>query len=449
MNIRSSMKVRTQALVLAILLTLVIPLVPAQAQQPPHKKKPPFYAVTDLGTLGGTFSRAFSINNRGWIAGQANLADDAADHASLWRDGFLSDLGTLGGPSSLAWGLNGYGQVVGQAESPIPDPFGLDFCFTRTQLQCLPFIWQNDAMTALPTLGGNDGLAFAINDLGIAVGQAENSTLDSTCGGPQYEAKPVLWKDGVAQELPTLYGDPDGDARAINISGQAVGASGGCVSPFSPPVHALLWQNGTVTDLGNLGSELYTEAVAINDRGQVVGSSDVPGDDFAGPASTAHGFLWKNGKIRDLGTIPGDAGSFAITLNNKGQAAGIGSRAILWQDGRLIDLNTLVPGEPFSPLYLLQAWDINDREEIAGIGLAVTGELHAFVAIPCSDNEDAESCKGSPALPAAVTANQRVASNGMKPAVGGLLGLMLDRFHSQSFSRSQFFRRRSRQVTQR
>jgi len=434
MKIRSSMKVKTQALVLAILLTLAIPQMPAQAQQPPHKKQPPFYAVTDLGTLGGTFSRGFSINNRAWIAGQANLDDDAADHASLWRDEFLSDLGTLGGPNSLAWGLNGYAQVVGQAESSIPDPFGLDFCFTGTQLQCLPFLWQNDAMTALPTLGGNNGLAFAINDLGMAVGQAENSTLDSTCGGPQYEAKPVLWKDGVAHELPTLYGDPNGEARAINISGQAVGGSGGCA--LAPPLHALLWLNGTATDLGNLGSELYAEAVAINDRGQVVGSSDVPGDDFAGSGSTAHGFLWKNGKIRDLGTIPGDANGFAISINNKDQAVGIGSRAILWQNGRLIDLNTLVPGEPFSPLYLLEAWDINDRGEIVGLGLAITGELHAFLAKPCGDNEDAESCKGSPSLPAAVITNQR-ATNVTKPVGGGTLGHMLDRSHTRSFSRYQ------------
>jgi probable HAF family extracellular repeat protein len=430
-------KGRSLMTTMSVIVALILPIrLHAQTQHQVQKKQPPFYAVTDLGTLGGTFSRGFSINNRGWIAGQANLADDAADHASLWQHGFISDLGTLGGPNSLAWGLNSSGQVVGQAESSIPDPFGLDFCFTGTQLQCLPFIWQNDALTALPTLGGNNGLAFAINDLGIAVGQAENSTLDATCGGPEYEAKPVLWIQGTAQELPTLHGDSDGQARGINNLGQVVGASGGCVTT-TPPLHALLWHNGTVTDLGNLGGELYSEAVAINDRGQVVGSSDVPGDDFAGPGSTAHGFLWKSGRIRDLGTIPGDANGFAISINNQGQAVGIGSRAILWQNGRLTDLNTLVPGAPFSPLYLLQAWDINDRGEIVGLGLAITGELHAFLATPCGDYEDAENCKGSPALRPAVTANQRVPTNGTKPVVGGVLGQMLDRFRIRPFSRYQ------------
>ncbi len=445
MKIRGSMKVRTRALELTTLLTLAIPLVPAQAQQPLHKKQPPFYAVTDLGTLGGAFGVARGLNSRSWTVGGANVSENAATHAFLWLDGLTSDLGTFGGTNSLAFALNLNGQVAGQAESPVPDPFGVDFCFNRTQLQCLPFLWQNGVMTSLPTLGGNNGIANGINDMGVVSGQAENSTFDSTCGSPKYESKPVLWKDGVAQELPNWVGDPDGYVWGINNNGQAVGASGPCLTE-NAPLHALLWHNDTVTDLGNLGGDFYAEAFAINDRGQVVGSSDVPGDTFAGPYSTAHGFLWKNGKNRDLGTIPGDAGSFAIALNNQGQAVGLGSRAIIWQDGGLWDLNTLVPGEPFSPLYLLGAFDINDRGEIVGIGLAINGERHAFLATPCSD---VENCKASGPALLAVDPIGMATANPRNAAVGGVLGRMLDRFHTRRFWGYQFPSSATRPLKQR
>jgi probable HAF family extracellular repeat protein len=62
--------------------------------------------------------------------------------------------------------------------------------------------------------------------------------------------------------------------------------------------------------------------------------------------------------------------------------------AFLWEDGSLIDLNTLIPRN--SDLRLALALDINDRGEIAGVGLPpgvpardVDFHGHAFVLIPC------------------------------------------------------------------
>ena len=60
---------------------------------PPHASAR--YDVTivralDVGTLpslGGKVSRGNSINDRHWIAGYSNLADDQTRHAVLWRDG--------------------------------------------------------------------------------------------------------------------------------------------------------------------------------------------------------------------------------------------------------------------------------------------------------------------------------------------------------------------------
>jgi hypothetical protein len=68
-------------------------------------------------------------------------------------------------------------------------------------------------------------------------------------------------------------------------------------------------------------------------------------------------------------------------------------RAVPWQNGKIVDLNTLIPAG--SPLYLLSASDINDEGVIAGqacvlINGACTsnGETPAFVAVPQGDGWD-------------------------------------------------------------
>ena len=125
--------------------------------------------------------------------------------------------------------------------------------------------------------------------------------------------------------------------------------------------------------------------------------------------------------------------SFSQAINNRGQAVGFGSRAILWQDGELIDLNTLVPGPPFSPMYLLQALDINLRGEVVGIGLTMNGDIHGFLALPCDENHaDVEGCKNGAApsatMESTATPNATPASvTQRRLAPGGRVGRMLGR----------------------
>src|SRR6267142_3803962 len=70
------------------------------------------YAVTDLGTFGGTLSFAHGINDRGQVVGDAWTGGDAAYHAYRY-DGTMNDLGTLGGSYSQANAINNNGQIVG------------------------------------------------------------------------------------------------------------------------------------------------------------------------------------------------------------------------------------------------------------------------------------------------------------------------------------------------
>jgi len=385
-------------IVMALLFVPLVPIGLAAQEQPGDPL--PRYAVIDLGTLGGSLSEGRGINNKGWVTGMAYVAGNSAQHRVIWKNGTTIDLGTLGGPNSGGYGfggLNDLGQDVGHAETSSPDPLGEDFCGFGTQLVCLPFLWQDGVITPLPTLGGSNGGARAVNNRSQVVGEAENTTLDSTCGGPELQAEPVIWENGAIHQFPNFAGDPDGLATAINDSGQVVGGSGDCFTGSTLSLHALLWQNGTATNLGSFGGTLYNIALGINDKGQVTGGSDLPGDTnfFNGPVSTSHAFLWQNGVMTDLGTLPGDAQSFGLGINNRGQiVGGFISRAYIWQDGVMTDLNTLVPGPPFSPLYLLAAESINDLGEITGTGLAINGDQHAFLAIPCdAEHAEVEACK--------------------------------------------------------
>ena len=372
----------------------------AQEQKPEH----PRYTFTDLGALGGTSSQAFYVNTHGAVVGQASIPD-GSQHAVLWLKGLKKDLGTLGGANSVAFsGPNKRGHIVGWAETGSLDSNKEDYCGFGTHLTCLAFLWEpgpweHGVMTPLQTLGGNNAEANSINHRGEVAGSAENSTTDSTCPGqtvaPQIvQFKPVIWKKGDIEELPTVNGDPDGVAYQINDDGDAVGTSGTCsaynfnILANLFPVHALLWHKGSPKDLGSLGGMTGNIAFAINNSGDVVGVSDLSGD------NTFDAFLWKNGKMHDLHTLPGDAASVALSINDIGDVVGVSIdksgnlRPVLWDDGNMTDLSTVVPSG--STLIPFIAEYINSRGVIIGSAIDPTnGSLHAFKLTPCDgDHRD-------------------------------------------------------------
>jgi probable HAF family extracellular repeat protein len=225
------------------------------------------------------------------------------------------------------------------------------------------------------------------------VGYAENTIVDSNCPAPQkFQFLPVAWKEGRPIRLHIPKGDTEGVAFTINNSGQIVGTSGTCTT-LNPiwlfyllPAHALLWDHRKKVDLGSLGGSYGNMAIFINNGGQVVGLSDLAGD------TTSHGFLWtKDTGMKDLGTYPGDIGSAAISINDLGVIVGLSiidtkgdSRAVVWRNGTLTDLNTLVQAN--AQLYLITACAINNAGEISGLGVTSTGEIHTYLATPVENS---------------------------------------------------------------
>lgn len=355
------------------------------------------------GSLGGTASRGTAISNRGWVAGFSNLAGNQSRHATLWRRGDFIDLGTLGGPnSSVPWpGINDRGMVAGIAETDSVDPLNEDwscsaFFPTVTHHICRAFVWEDGQLRSLPTLGGHHGFATGVNDRGQVVGWAETPVTDPTCTSPQVlQFRAAVWdaRTGAPRQLPPLPGDSASAATAINERGDVVGISGDCdvaVGRFSAR-HAVLWHHGRVTELPNLGGTTWHTPMIINERGDVAGFSNPPGAGDPQGDFLAHAFLWTRADgIRDLGTLDNDPLSEALGMNNRGQVVGVsfggsnGSRAFIWENGVLTNLNqlvTLTGGDR-----LLSAQDINDEGRITGRMLdGATGQQVPFVLKPAGD----------------------------------------------------------------
>jgi probable HAF family extracellular repeat protein len=370
---------------------------------------------TDLGALpGGGSSVALGISANGLIAGLSEnggtdplYAGLPEVHAVLWEQGKINDLGTLpeGGYQSYANAVNSSGQVVGAAMNTTSDmnPMSVSWLWfwitPPYQYQVRAFLWdKQEGMQDLGTLpGGTDAQAFFINERGQVVGDSYISSTPGACAGDDgypLTTNSFLWERGKGMKSLGSLGGTCSAATDLNNQGQVIGESSVTGDLY---FHAYLW-DGSIHDLGgSFGGNGDAAAFAINDRGEAVGAGDTPTGNQA--------VLWRHvGNIAYLGNLGGDCFTFAAAINATEQIGG-GSvpcnegndslRAFLWEDGSMFDLNALIP--PDSALHLQFVQNINDRGEIAGTGVDVSGNTHAFLLIPCDEqHHGVEGCDYSP-----------------------------------------------------
>lgn len=396
-------------ILLAIIVLVIGGAAFAFAQEPDPSSSPPPYRISFLPRLGGTNSGATGINERGWVAGYSTLPTDQIRHAAFWRNrNVATDLGTLGGPNSTSPfnGVNDRGVVVGISQTSTPETRGelwSSFFFYggpyRSGLINLGFVWENNRMRPLPTLGTqNNGFAASLNNRNVAVGWAENNVEDTECVAPQVlQFRPVSWDlnhGDLIRELPLFESDTSGAATAINDDGQIAGISGICDQAIGryTAKHAVVWNGNQVTDIGNLGALWWNTPTCMNEHGDVAGFA---GDPAFPEGDYLHAFIWtREGGLRPLGALPNrtpeHVHSEAYGINDRREVVGISCdaafedcRAFVWKNGVMRDLNT-----PGTTPNLILARDINDEGEITGRGLDSTGLRAAFVAKPTRDHDD-------------------------------------------------------------
>ena len=293
--------------------------------------------------------------------------------------GTIQDLGTLGGSQTTAFGVNNSGQAAGWGTNP----FGLTQGFLSTPGGLINLSGQ---------LGGAESFAYGVNDLGAATGDyysggqshgviwtGTGGTIDLGAGsygtaindsgqvvGGNGQA--FLYSNGAMRELGTLAGGNWSAAYSINSSGAVAGYGNVAPGVF----RGFYWNGGSMVPIGTLGGS-SSYAMDINNSNQIVGNASTRSGYF-------HAFLDSNGAMTDLGTL-GGASSYAYGINDGGIVVGYSTtgtgdpRAFLDYNGQLIDLNAMLPSG--SGWLLLQAYGINDHNQIVGAGI-FDGQQHAF-----------------------------------------------------------------------
>ncbi|MBA4107718.1 MAG: hypothetical protein C0485_18450 [Pirellula sp.] len=198
----------------------------------------------DLGTLGGSYSTAYGIDELGRVAGFAY--SPSAIHAYRSTTGTtLIDIDGLGGDYSLGYGINASGHVVGQA-------YGSDGKYHA-------FFWPGSGpMQDLGLFGAAQSVAKDISDNGIILGGGDTA---------------FIWQDGVTTSFSTPN-FPGAFGSAVNNAGQVIGYYT-YNQDYSRP---FVWDavNGaadlnTVLDPVTGAGWLLLYAYDLNNSGQIVG----------------------------------------------------------------------------------------------------------------------------------------------------------------------------------
>jgi probable HAF family extracellular repeat protein len=259
----------------------------------------------------------------------------------------ITDLGTFGGTSAEAYAVNDNGLVVGEADLPNGDTHA--FLYDGT----LP-------ITDLGTLGGTFSSARDVNIHDEVVGASDDA-------GSFTQA--FSWTGGIFDPLTTDGGLALGVNSSGVVAGQFVAADG--------TRHAFGY-DGSLTDIGALLTPLggtLSGAGDVNASGEVVGAVSVG-------SGHERGFRWTLGSPDPpelLYPLGGEV-SDATAVNDNGEVVGssstggLGFHAVIWGSaGSITDLNGL--GGTYA-----SALAVNNAGQVVGDSTTASGDLHGFLS---------------------------------------------------------------------
>jgi probable HAF family extracellular repeat protein len=212
---------------------------------------------------------------------------------------------------------------------------------------------QSQSLGNLP--GFQSALAKGINNAGTIVGYVGTSSFNSSRG--------FIWTSTGGMKALQSLGGSGAIAFAINNNGVAVGEA----SDPNEAIHAVKWSaTGVITDINPPGAGA-SEATAINDAGDITGWA------FPAGGNGEHAWLWRaDGTQQDLGTLGGPR-SFAYGINSSRVVVGWSNQRAPKPDiaFRWTAANGMKPITSFGGGS--QALGISDRNRVVGLQIINAG----------------------------------------------------------------------------
>lgn len=304
------------------------------------------YTLTDLGSM----TRGNGMNADGDVAGMVDL-ESAEPRSAIWHAGTATWTVLRKGWTATA--VNRHGGAVGSDSMRQ----GFDVAIR----------WSPAGVPTLLRPGTSVSEANDIDDAGTVYGDY----YDTTDG--LFHA--VTWTGDVATELGCIAG-----YQCTAITGNGHGVVAGNVLEINGPLAwPALVQDGQWTILPTRGG--CGRVHAVNARGHVVGDACQDSAD-----NTWHGFLWKGGRLRDLGSTHRAWISSAFAVDAHDVVAGMVQQpgaipsAAVWEAGTWTVLADVTAGADAWHFWNATGIDASGRVLVNASG--ADGHMHALVLTP-------------------------------------------------------------------
>lgn len=317
----------------------------------------------DLGCIsdGQCFSQA--MNESGQVAGYGDAPNGMSQHGFVWNGNEIVHIVPLNYPNGgncWAYGINDFGDVVGYS--------------SNGGLSIHAFLWDGEQMNDLgaPEWATVDySRAQDVNNNGCVVGFA---------GGVPYDLRGFIKHDGIWDKIPT-FGGNESRAYAVNDLNDVVGWTRNKDGKF----RAFAIPNGNLnymTDIGDLGGGA-AEAFDVNNNRIITGQSKVDDTYF-------HAFTWsQDGGMIDLGTLGGNE-SYAWSINDNDVVVGKsqipeenGTHGFIYMDGVMYDVNDFIT--PDLDITIVNVRDINSSGQLAAVAEFPDGTKRPYLLTPIDE----------------------------------------------------------------
>lgn len=312
------------------------------------------YRLTDIGVLPGYESSiAYDINDIGTVA--LTSAGSTWQAATYDTNGMLRGIGQpVAWSYSAVGGINNLGQIAGEVVQASGNQMAMKTTPTGVQL-----------------LG--QGVGRAINNAGQVTGFAPGGA------EPWWSTQATVWSNSMVRGLGILGTGVRSSGMDINNAGHVAGYS---ETTSMGDEHAFFHDGKNMHDLGTLPGGKWSSARGINEFDQVTGCSA-----SASSPNNCHAVIWSAGQILDLGIIQGGSYSYGTEINDAGDVVGGadiagGLRvAMLYKNGAMVNLNSLLQPDIASSWFLSEATAINNNGWIVGEAV-FNGKTRAFLLTP-------------------------------------------------------------------